>query len=221
MKIADLMRLIIFLLLPSALNAAQYATVRSGKEEFSAKVSYLDTMVIEGQNNSQVDLTDDVGFAFEFGYNYSEHLNISLELSYNQPGYTATVITDEADPREIISRNILDVWNSQLNATYNFFANEFTPFISAGLGWSYMDSRLATGQHDGFCVWDPWYGYVCGEVQDTYDVYNFSYNVKAGLRWDIDDNLFLIANYGTYWYDFDYAKTINSETVQLQVGMKY
>ena len=221
MKLVKQLSIIIFLLIPSILNAADTTKVRSGKAEFSVKVSYLDAMTIEGENNSQVDLTDDVGFAFEFGYNYSEHLNISLELSYNQPGYTATVITDEANSREIISRNILDIWNSQLNATYNFFPTEFTPFVSAGLGWSYMDSRVATGQYEEFCVWDPWYGYICGGVQDTYDVYNFSYNAKVGLRWDINDGLFLIADYGTYWYDFDYSKTMDSNIIQLQIGMKY
>ena len=84
-----------------------------------------------------------------------------------------------------------------------------------------MDSRVATGQYEEFCVGDPWYGYICGGVQDTYDVYNFSYNAKVGLRWDINDGLFLIADYGTYWYDFDYAKTMDSKVIQLQIGMKY
>ena len=211
--------IILLVINSSILNAAGKA--RSGQADFAFKINYLESMNLKGENSSGVAVSDDVGWGFEFGYNYSEHLNFSYEFMYNQPGYTATVISDEANQREFTTRNKLDILNSQINATYNFTTNDITPFISGGFGWSYMDSNVPTGQYDEFCVWDPWYGYVCAGVQDTYDAYNFSYNAKAGIRWDIDRKMFATASYSNVWYDFDHADTLSTGSFQIQIGMKY
>jgi hypothetical protein len=220
MKIRDMLVLMVLMVLMGLPLAAQGKT-RSGQYDFGFKVNYLSSMDIKGENGSKVNLTDDVGFGFLFGYNYTEHLNFSFEFSYNQPGYTATVVSDEVISREFTTRNKLDILNSQFNTTYNFTQKDITPFISAGLGWSYMDSNVPTGRYEEFCVWDPWYGYACGGLQDTYDAYNFSYNASAGFRWDIDRTMYATASYTNVWYDFDHAKTLSTESFQIQIGMKY
>ena len=200
--------------------AAQGQT-RSEQYDFGFKVNYLSSMDIKGENGSKVNLTDDVGYGFLFGYNYTEHLNFSFEFSYNQPGYTATVVSDEVISREFTTRDKLDIFTSQFNTTYHFTQNVITPFISAGLGWSYMDSNVPTGSYDEFCVWDPWYGYACSGVQETYDAINFSYSASAGFRWDIDRKTYASASYTNVWYNFDHAKTLSSESFQIQIGVKY
>ena len=213
--------LAIILLVTNSLTLNAAKNIREGKVDFAFKVNYLESMNLNGENGSGVAVTDDVGWGFELGYNYNQHLNFSFEYTYNQPGYTASVITDEETQRTFTTRNKLVISNSQLNATYNFTKNAITPFISGGFGWSYMDSNVPTGQYNEYCVWDPWYGYVCGGVQDTYDGYNFSYNAKAGLRWDIDSRMFATASYNNIWYDFDHASTLSTGAFQIQIGVKY
>ena len=213
--------IILLSLLSITANAANNGKTRDGTMDFSFKLNYMDSMLLKGENGSSVDISDDVGFGFEVGYNYSEHLNFSYELMYNEPGYTATVISDETIQREFTTRNSLEIYDSQFNATYNFTTNEITPFISGGLGWSFMDSNVPTGQYNEYCVWDPWYGYVCGAVQDTYDDTNFSYNAKAGFRWDMKNGLFAIASYTRRWYNFDHASTLSSDSFQFLIGVKY
>lgn len=217
MEIRNFVMLMVFMGLPLV---AQGGT-RSGQYDFGFKLNYLSSMDIKGKNGSKVNLTDDVGFGFVFGHNLNEHLNLSYEFSYNQQGYTATVVSDEISSREFTTRNKLDIFSSQFNATYSFSKEAITPFISAGLGWSYMDSNVPTGRYEEFCVWDPWFGYVCGGVQDTYDANNFSYNASAGFRWDIDRSMYATASYTNIWYDFDHAKTESTESFQIQIGMKY
>lgn len=221
MKYKYLITLTLLALVSFTVQAAKYGKSRSGKADFAFKINYLESMNLKGENGSRVDLSDDVGWGFELGYNYSEHLNFSYEFMYNQPGYTATVVSDELSQREFTTRNKLDILNSHVNVTYNFTTNDFTPFVSGGLGWSYMDSNVPTGQYDEFCVWDPWLGYICAGVQETYDSYNFSYNAKAGIRYDMDGGLFALASYSNVWYDFDHAKTMSTGAFQIQVGMKY
>lgn len=221
MKSKYLLMLTILTLVPVTVEAAKYGKSRAGKADFSFKINYLESMDLKGENGSGVDITDDFGYGFEFGFNYSEQLNLSYELLYNQPGYKATIVSEEPISREFTTRNKLDILNSQFNVTYYFTPNAITPFISGGLGWSYVDSNVPTGSFEQICYWDPWYGYVCAGVQDTYDGYNFTYNAKAGVRMDLDGGLFVVGSYNNVWYDFDHAKTLSTGVFQIQIGMKY
>ncbi len=201
--------------------ASHYGKVRAGKAEASFKVNYLGSMKIKGQGGSFVDVKDDVGYGFEFGYNISDQLNASFEFTSNYTGYDAVIVTEEVTARTIPVRHKMDIYNSQFNFTYNFSKEAISPFIAGGLGWSYIDSNIATGPPIDVCWWDPWWGYICSAVQSTYSETEFSYNAKAGVRWDVNRQLFFVGSYGVNWFSFDHARTANTDMLKFEVGVKF
>jgi hypothetical protein len=189
--------------------------------EISLEMNFVDAIQLDGKNGSNVELESDVGYGFELGFNYTNHLRFSYEFMYNSPEYTATLITDEEVPRELTIQNKLDIMSSQFNTAYYFGTGSFTPFISGGLGWTYLDTNVSTGQYEGFCYWDPWYGYVCAGYESTFDDFAFSYNAKAGFRWDSGNDFFLEASYSSSWIDLKNSDTLNTETVQFSAGWAF
>jgi len=195
--------------------------VRANKVDASVKLNYFGSMSIDGQGGSIVDLNDDMGFGFEIGYNYSEHFNTSIEFTYNQVGYSALLVPDDPNESNLELNNKLDVFNTQFNFTYNFSNKKLTPFVAGGFGWAYIDTNIPTGGFVGICWWDPWWGYVCDSVPDTYDEYEFNYSAEVGFRFDLNQQMYLIGSVGNQWFDFDNGGTSETEVIKLEFGMKY
>ena len=49
----------------------------------------------------------------------------------------------------------------RFTGSYNFSEKEFTPFVTGGLGWTYIDTNIPTGLPENICWAYPWYGYYC------------------------------------------------------------
>ena len=55
------------------------------------------------------------------------------------------------------------------------------------------------------CWWNPWYGYICQDFQDTKNVDGFAYQVGAGLRYRLNETFSLTGTYQMSWLDFPKA----------------
>ena len=112
--------------------------------------------------------------------------------------------------------------NDKLNATLGFSYGEMTPFIGAGIGWSWIDTNVPTGLPESACWWDPWYGYICTTYQDTKTIDGFAYQLGAGLRYDINDMLAVHGSYRVTWVDIEQAtSTPQFDGFQLSIGWKF
>ena len=108
------------------------------------------------------------------------------------------------------------------NATYNFLPGQFSPFVTGALGWSWVDTNIATEPPQVGCWWDPWWGYVCSSFQDTRSIDGFSYQVGVGARYDFSDTLAVKGSYRMTWIDFDNAEgTPDFDGFTLSVGWKF
>lgn len=89
------------------------------------------------------------------------------------------------------------IQSGRFNVDYNILNRRLTPFITAGIGYQYMQ------------VDQNHYGYY-----DYYDYYyetDFTWNVGAGLRWNITDNLFIKVTGGAQWLQYEGANNITTQ----------
>ena len=192
-------------------------TKRSDKWEASFKVLNNQSTSIDGQNGSNTSLKSDYGWGFTFGYNVNPHILVNFDFSSSTPSYEANLIDDESGKSHQINHK-MDLLESQFNVVYSLFSSQFTPYVQAGAGWSYIDSNIADGPPGSVCWWDPWWGYVCDSYQKTHDDERFSYNVAVGFRYELDNSLFLRASYKQAWIDFSHSDDASIGSYHLEIG---
>lgn len=177
----------------AVLSGQEAVADREGTWEATVQVIGNSSESSSGENGSGVDVDSDIGFGFGFAYNLSENFALGADFSFLNPDYDATIVPD-VGPAYSIDHE-MDVFNSQVYAAWNFMEGPFTPFVQAGIGWTYIDSNVADGLPSTGCWWDPWWGYVCANFYDTYDDTSFSYGAGAGLRYEFGNGLFVKGAY--------------------------
>jgi opacity protein-like surface antigen len=213
--------LLIAILSVSATAQADTYRSRAERWEFTTQMRYLEGKSIQFTGGSEIDINSNLGWGFSIGYNFSDHLAMGLDVGWNSPSYNARIASAD-NPGEVNRANSqLSTSSLHLNLIYNFIAGPITPFVSAGVGSTYVDSNLAYGPSVGTCWWDPYWGYVCGNYQPTYSASQFSYIAGVGVRWDINRDMFLRAAIGAHWIDLGNGGTQDFTTSRLEIGFSY
>jgi hypothetical protein len=107
---------------------------------------------LDFKGGSSLETDDELGFSFGLGYNLSQRLLLTGEL---------------------------DVGSFSGIATWHFMDGPITPYVSATLGWTWVDSNIADGPPQVGCWWDPWYGYICTSLTETKSDTSMSYGFGA------------------------------------------
>jgi len=201
--------------------AAQQPTFRAEKWQFSVPINFTFSKSFEGQGGSTVDIQNDVGWGIGFGYNFNDRFMLGFGASWVSASYDANVLYDDngdgtSDGTARIAGR-LDASSLQAVGQFNLMDRRFTPFIRGNLGSSYTDSNIPSAPPQGTCWWDPWWGYVCGTWQPTYDSWSFSFGGSAGLRAEMGRSFFLEGSFNLLWVDFSSA-TPSFSAIQLNIG---
>ena len=218
-------RLIIVMLAVPALLAATSAGAqsrRAGTSEF-----YLGPVFTDGKNYSfegGSTARTDTGYGLNIGFarNFNAKVSAGMDIAWSSQDYRATVQPGAGNPNiagQINGR--IDTRTIRFSGSYNFLATDFTPFVTGGLGWTYIDTNIPSGLPENLCWYYPWYGTYCATYVPTETTTRFSYNVGAGLRLDRGKNVFrLLAN--SQWADFggSYGSS-NMIQYRLDIGWKY
>lgn len=213
-----LLSILALLALSYSVDSNAKYTKRDGKWESSFQLLNSLSTDFDGKNGSGVEIDSDIGWGFTLGYNVNPHILVNYQFSVTTPDYDAT-LTSEDNDRTIHIKRDMDVYESQFNVVYNLMTEQFTPFVQAGLGWSYLDSNVAKGQASSVCWWDPWTGrLICDYYQNTYDDTRFSYNVAAGVRYELNNNMFFRASYKQNWIDMSHSDDISIGMVHIEIG---
>lgn len=207
---------IVFLSLSISSESNAKQTKRDGKWESGFKLLNSQSTDINSDEGSSIDIDSDIGWGFTLGYNVNSHILVNYEFTSTTPKYDATIVDEEGGSHSI--KHKMSIFNSQINVVYNFMTEQFTPFVQAGLGWSYLDSNIADGPPNGVCWWHPIWGYICESYQNTHDDTRFSYNVAAGVRYELDNNLFFRASYQQNWADLSGSDDLTMGIFHLEVG---
>lgn len=196
-------------LMASATLAADFgkSSFRSGVSEATISLRYMNQETINFEGGAQADVSNDYGWGFGLGYNLNENIVLGGEFSWLTTSYRATRVDDTGNPS--VYNGILDAGSFSFRATYNVLKTRMTPFISANLGWTFIDTNIPIGPPGTICWWDPWWGYVCGPYYPTATQDVFGYGAGIGLRWDVSTRFFMKAAYN--WTRMDIANTAGGD----------
>lgn len=226
-----LRRIVLFILLVafSSTVLSQYdnprkkrsaAGSRDGRFETSVILAYQKGMDETSEGGSALEMDNTAGWGINIGWNWTAKWNFSYRLLLTKPNYLATLVLEDPDALPLMLDNKMSKTSHQLNATYNFREKAFTPFVSAGIGWTKLDSNIITGPPSTGCWWDPWWGYICFADWDTFASSEFTYNLGLGLRWDINNAIFTRAAYNREFIKLDNG-TLNFDVAILEVGLMF
>lgn len=178
--------------------AGQGAGPRAGQWDFTLQPQYVDSKSVTGGSGSRADISGDWGFGFGFAYNFSNHLALGGELTWNEANYRATVVPAAGNPGSSFDlAGTMETSTLRMNGTWNILATNFTPFVTGGIGATYVDTNIPNGPTQ--CWVDPWYGTYCSTPTRSNSY--FSYNAGAGLRWDLNRSFFMRVVYTRQWID--------------------
>jgi opacity protein-like surface antigen len=206
---------------PAAAQGTGGSGERAGKWETRLGIVFQDSADADFDGGTTATLDSDTGFRLGIAYHYTDRLEFGLNLDLAQTDYDARVVGDE--PGEIFPINgELEYTNTSFDATFNFMPGRFSPFILGSLGWSWVDTNIATEPPQTGCWWDPWWGYICTTFQDTKTIDGFTYEAGIGARFDINDVFAVHASYRKTWHDWDNADgSVDVDSAILSFGWKF
>jgi opacity protein-like surface antigen len=190
------------LLAAYAAGSSAQSSPRAGKWEFTLQGQYADSVDIDGANESEADVEGAYGFGIGFAYNFNDHFSLGGDFVWSQADYEATVTPAPGNPGSPYGiSGELETSTLRLNGTWNILATPLTPFVTGGVGATYVDTNIPDGPADTVCWYDPWWGYYCGTSVPTKDDTYLSYMAGAGLRWDSPGSFFLRGLVARQWID--------------------
>ena len=194
-------------IMPGPADAQSFTAVRPGGRagtwEFTLPLIYADSARIEGQNGTSVDINSGYGFGFGFGYNFTDSFQLNGLFNWNSRSYDATQVDAAGTTRKY--SNYVDTSTLSVNAVYYILKGDFTPFVSGGVGITYVDTNIQTGYGTTSCWYDPWWGYVCGSYYPTKTENDISYSAGIGVRYDLNRQFSLQGSFNRSWIDISKA----------------
>jgi outer membrane protein assembly factor BamD len=173
--------------------------------EASAGVLATNSVDVDFKGGTQAEIDSGVGFLIGVGYHYSNRLRFGSTLTFDQKDYEAEVVGDQSG-ESFTAEGSLDTMSLMFDVAYSFLMKgPLTPFVAGGVGWSWVDTNIATEPPSVGCWWHPWYGYVCTSWQDTRTESGLAYELGLGLRYDFNDTLAADGTYRLRWVDFENA----------------
>jgi opacity protein-like surface antigen len=151
---------------------------------------------------------DDTGLGgLGLAYHFNDYFAVRGDFAFG----CATFRADGAGytPPALARDSILTT--GRLNLDYNIINRRLTPFVTAGIGYQYVSSEIENHPPIWSCSWDPWWGSTCGYYQPYYSETDFTWNVGAGLRWNVTDRFFIKAMGGLNWLKYSGARDITQQ----------
>jgi opacity protein-like surface antigen len=182
------------------MSAAAGAQSRDAGWEFGGDISYQPSQDMNEQG-TDVSFDDDIGLSLYAGYRMSPRLEFQFGLDWSTVDYNATFPSPINPGTTIGVDTELEAFTPFAKANFNFVDGPITPFITAGIGWAFIDTNIPDGLPQTGCWWDPWYGQICSTFQETKSSDAFTYDVGLGVRWDLSTGYSLRAVYEKHWYD--------------------
>jgi opacity protein-like surface antigen len=218
MRIAPFIAIFAGLTLSQAVSAQ--SADREGRWETRLGAVFQNSTDVDFEGGTTADIESGTGLRFGMAYHYTDNLEIGVNIGLDQADYKADLVLDSGNFAAV--RGELEYSTLMVDGTWNLMSGPFTPFVTGGIGWSWVDTNVPTGLPESACWWDPWYGYICATYQDTKTIDGFAYQLGAGLRYDINDFIAVHGSYRVTWVDLDQAtSTPQFDGFQLSLGWKF
>jgi opacity protein-like surface antigen len=201
-----------------SLEAAAQKTYRANNWEATLQLIGTSSEKFDGEGGSSLDVSSEIGFGAGVSYNLNPNIALGFDMLWTRPDYKSVFVTEEGP---VSVKHTMSVFNGQFNGTWNILDGPITPYLQAGLGWTYVDSNVSDGPPVTGCYWDPWWGYVCRNYYSTYSETNFSYGYGAGLRWEVGNGMFLKGSYNRLEINGDNGVDPSFDVAKLELGWMF
>lgn len=158
---------------------------RAFSSELVFRTNYVESVTLDGKKGSNLETDDDIGFGIGFMYNLDRHWAFGGSFDWFDTDYEATVVPENVniDP-SFTYRNTLESLSFNFDANYYFLDSNITPYVTASLGWTNLDSNVASGPGYQYCWWSYW-GYYCTVSVPTVNESGFNYKLGGGVMWEV------------------------------------
>jgi len=187
--------------------------------EFGGELIYQSSQDFDSDGGSTASVDSDVGLALTFGYRFNERFELQFGLDWNNIDYTVHLVNGLTPGLSVDVDGELEAFTPRIGGVFNFIEGPITPYLSATVGYSFIDTNIPDGPPVSSCWWDPWYGYICGTWQDTRSTEEFMYGAGVGVRWDVNDAWSLRFGYDKRW--FDSSGSPDFDQIKFGVTMMY
>jgi opacity protein-like surface antigen len=167
-------------------------------------LNYQLTSDTDFDGGTTAEFKSSTGFLIGLGFALSDKLEVGANFTYDERDYDARLAGDA--PGEVFPvKGDLESMGVMFNLNYYFMTGRFTPFVTTGVGWNFVDTNIPSEPPTVGCWWNPWYGYICQGFQETKNVDGLTYQAGAGLRYRLNPSLTLSGSYQRSWLDFPKA----------------
>jgi opacity protein-like surface antigen len=159
---------------------------RAGTNEFYLSPLFTDSKNFSFEGGTSAHTDNGYGFGFGFARNFNANFAAGVEFGWSDIYYRTTLQPQPGNPSgPINSSGNISTGTIRFNGTWNILSGNFTPLLTAGAGWTHIYTDVPSGPPQNSCWYYPWWGPVCTTYVPTQNTTKFSWNVGAGVRWDI------------------------------------
>ena len=214
-------RFLITLSLFISFNSHAFYDSRAEKFEFFLAPQFTNSKILQFENGAEADINEGSNIGFGFGYNFNHHFELSVLFASSSSNYEGTrVFVDGSLPPEKFTSNMYTS-SIDIGFTFNLLSTPFTPYVTANIGSTFIDSGIPTGNIGSGCWWDPWYGYICTPVAQTYTATEFTYGAGVGVRYDFNRKIYVKAGVEKSYIDIGSSNTPDFTSYQMVFGLMF
>ncbi len=201
-------------LLPS-LAGIPWATAhfdRQGWTEVYGIGQYLhsDDITFDSPSGDTKIKMDDTGLGgFGIAYHFNNHFSVHGDLMFGGATFSGNVPTELGNTIHIKQDALLQT--GRFNVDWNIINTRLTPFLTAGIGYQYLETELENAPPVGYCWWDPWWGWVCYYDHPYAWETDFTWNAGGGFRWNVTDHFVVKATAGATWLEYSGGHGITTQ----------
>jgi len=187
---------------------------RQGKTEVYGIGQYLhsDDINFNGPFGTVKTKMDDTGLGgFGIAYHFNDFVSIHGDFMFGDASFSANAPIEGAPGSTIFVKQDAFIQTGRFNVDYNIINRRLTPFVTAGIGYQYLETELHNLPPVSYCWWDPCWGYICDVSHPYAWQTDFTWNVGGGARWNITDNLIVKAMVGATWLEYSGAHGVTTQ----------
>jgi opacity protein-like surface antigen len=157
---------------------------------------------------------------FGVGYHFNHYLSVRMEFMFG--GASSKMSAPDQFGGMLQAEQDGFLHTGRFNLDYNIINRRLTPFVTAGIGYQYLEMELRHLPPVPVCWWDPWWGWVCGYAEPYASETAFTWNAGAGVRWDVTDFFFMKLLGGANWLQYSGASSITTQIeAMFSVGWRF
>jgi opacity protein-like surface antigen len=185
---------------------------RRGVTEFYGIGQYLhsDDITFKGPFGDVRTKMDDSGLGgFGIAFHFSDFFSVHTDFMFGNATFSGNAPL-ESGVGTIGFKQDAFISTGRFNVDYNIINRRITPFVTAGIGYQYLETDL---HHTDVttCWWDPWWGWVCSSDHLHAWETDFTWNAGGGLRWNVTEGLMVKAMFGATWLEYSNSRGITTQ----------